>query len=108
MQNNFYNILEISKDSSLLEIKKSFKRLAHKYHPDKNFGDKDCEEKFKRILEAYEVLSDDEKREIYDLSIENDHGIYNNFKNESNPPTHIESINDIFLILDKINLITDL
>ena len=62
----YYEILEVSKTASKAEIKKSYRKLAMKYHPDKNPGDKEAEEKFKKINEAYQVLSDDEKRAIYD------------------------------------------
>jgi molecular chaperone DnaJ len=62
----YYEILEISKDSDKGVIKKAYRKMAMKYHPDKNPGDKEAEEKFKTINEAYQVLSDDEKRQIYD------------------------------------------
>ena len=63
---DYYEILEISKNATKSEIKKAYRKLAMKYHPDKNPGNKDAEEKFKAINEAYQVLSDDEKRAIYD------------------------------------------
>lgn len=63
---NYYNVLGIQKDSSKAEIKKAYRKLALKYHPDQNKGDKAAEEKFKQISEAYAVLSDDEKRKQYD------------------------------------------
>ncbi len=63
---DYYELLQISKDASGTEIKKAYRRLAIKYHPDKNPGDKEAEEKFKLINEAYGVLSDEEKRSIYD------------------------------------------
>ncbi len=63
---DYYEILQISKDASGAEIKKAYRKLAIKYHPDKNPNDKEAEEKFKLINEAYSVLSDDEKRNIYD------------------------------------------
>ncbi len=63
---DYYEILGISKTATKEEIKKAYRRLAMKYHPDKNPGDKEAEEKFKLINEAYQVLSDDEKRAIYD------------------------------------------
>ncbi len=65
-QKNYYKILGVSKDASPEEIKKAFRRLALKYHPDKNRGDKVAEERFKEINEAYAVLSDPEKRRQYD------------------------------------------
>ena len=63
---DYYSILGISRTATKEEIKKAYRRLALKYHPDRNPGDKEAEEKFKEAAEAYEVLSDDEKRRIYD------------------------------------------
>ncbi len=65
-QRDYYEILEIKKDASADEIKKSFRRLAMQYHPDRNPGDKDAEAKFKEINEAYEILKDEQKRAAYD------------------------------------------
>jgi len=63
---DYYSILGIAKTATDEEIKKAFRKLAVKYHPDKNAGNKEAEEKFKEINEAYEVLSDPEKRPKYD------------------------------------------
>jgi len=63
---DYYEVLEVSKDCSGAELKKSYRKLAMKYHPDRNPDDKEAEEKFKIVNEAYQVLSDDEKRAIYD------------------------------------------
>ena len=63
---DYYEVLEVSRDCSGAELKKAYRKLALKYHPDRNPDDKDAEEKFKLINEAYQVLSDDEKRSIYD------------------------------------------
>jgi len=63
---DFYDILGVKKDASKEDIKKAYRRMALKYHPDKNPGDKSAEEKFKDASEAYEVLSDPEKRKAYD------------------------------------------
>lgn len=63
---DYYKVLGVSKTASQEEIKKSYRKLAVKYHPDKNKGDKASEDKFKEISEAYNVLSDPEKRRQYD------------------------------------------
>ncbi|WP_353169405.1 molecular chaperone DnaJ, partial [Providencia sp.] len=64
---DFYQVLELEKNASEKDIKRAYKRLAMKYHPDRNQGNKDeSEEKFKEIKEAYEVLSDEQKRAAYD------------------------------------------
>lgn len=63
---DYYEILEITRNSSQDEIKKAYRKKALQYHPDRNPGDSTAEKKFKEISEAYEVLSDDNKRRIYD------------------------------------------
>ena len=63
---DYYNTLGVNRDASERELKQAYRRLARKYHPDVNPGDKSAEAKFKEINEAYEVLSDKEKRQKYD------------------------------------------
>jgi len=63
---DYYEILEVTREETAEGIKKSYRRLAVKYHPDKNPGDKQAEEKFKELGEAYEALSDPQKRAAYD------------------------------------------
>lgn len=66
MAKDYYEVLGVKKDASADDIKKAYRKLAMKYHPDKNPDDKNAEEKFKEISEAYAVLSDAEKRKEYD------------------------------------------
>lgn len=63
---DYYEVLGVEKTATLDEIKKGYRKLAVKYHPDRNPGNKEAEEKFKEATEAYEVLSDDKKRPLYD------------------------------------------
>jgi molecular chaperone DnaJ len=63
---DYYEVLSVERMASTEEIKKSYRKLAVKYHPDKNPGDKAAEEKFKELGEAYEILSDPQKRAVYD------------------------------------------
>jgi curved DNA-binding protein len=66
MAEDYYTILGVAKSATIDDIKKAYRKLALKYHPDRNPGSKDAEEKFKNISEAYAVLSDAEKRQEYD------------------------------------------
>jgi len=63
---DYYELLEVARDSDKGTIKKAYRKMAMKYHPDKNPDDTEAEEKFKAVNEAYQVLSDEEKRSIYD------------------------------------------
>ncbi len=62
----YYKTLGIKKDATAAEVKKAYRRLARKYHPDVNPGDKSSEEKFKEVQEAYDILSDEKKRKVFD------------------------------------------
>ena len=63
---DYYEVLGVDKNASEAEIKRAYRKVAKKYHPDMNPGDKEAEEKFKEAAEAYEVLSDPEKKSQYD------------------------------------------
>src|SRR3712207_2601682 len=66
MPRDYYEVLGVSRGATEQEIKKSFRRLARELHPDVNAHDPEAEDKFKQAAEAYEVLSDPERRQIYD------------------------------------------
>ena len=63
---DYYEVLNVSKNASQTDIKKAYRKLAIKYHPDKNPDNKEAEAKFKESAEAYEILSNSQKREQYD------------------------------------------
>lgn len=63
---NYYKILEVEENADFSEIKKKYRKLAIKYHPDKNPGDDEAVKKFREITEAYEILGDEKKRKEYD------------------------------------------
>ncbi len=73
---DYYKILGISRNSNNIDIKKAYRKLAIKYHPDRNKGNKYYEEKFKEVKEAYEILSDNKKRSMYD---QYGHSAFNNY-----------------------------
>src|SRR5262249_49917350 len=68
---DYYELLGVGRKASAKDIRAAFRKLARKYHPDLNPGDKGAEEKFKQLQEAYDVLSDSKKRQMYDQ-----HGFY--------------------------------
>src|ERR1700683_2218938 len=65
-KHEYYETLGVSRNATADEIRKAYRRLARKYHPDLNPGDKSSEERFKNVQEAYDVLSDPKKRPMYD------------------------------------------
>ncbi len=72
---NLYSVLGVSRSATEDEIKKAYRKLSKKYHPDVNPGDKEAEERFKEVSEAYATLEDPEKRKVYDKSQEKEfHG----------------------------------
>jgi molecular chaperone DnaJ len=78
---DYYELLGVSRKASAKDIRAAFRKLARKYHPDLNPGDKSAEEKFKQLQEAYDVLSDTKKRQMYDQ-----HGVYSENFNPNAPP----------------------
>src|SRR5579864_2089005 len=65
-KSDYYELLGVPRKASTKDIRAAFRKLARKYHPDLNPGDKSAEEKFKKVQEAYDVLSDSKKRQMYD------------------------------------------
>src|ERR1700759_2996341 len=63
---DYYEVLGVPKGTTQEEVKKAYRKLAVQYHPDKNPGDKSAEEKFKELSEAYEILSNPQKKQMYD------------------------------------------
>src|SRR3954462_14854242 len=82
-QQDYYDTLKVDRKASADDIKKSYRRLARKYHPDLNPGDKAAEERFKKLQEANDILGDAKKRQMYDQ-----YGFYseNGFNPQSGPP----------------------
>lgn len=82
MLKDYYKILEVSPAASTVDIKKSYRRLALRYHPDKNFGNRAYEAKFKEVTEAYKVLSDLRQRQEYNIQV----NFYNHSEKRKQPP----------------------
>ena len=68
---NYYEVLGVSENADVSEIKKKYRKLAIKYHPDRNSGDENATKKFWEVTEAYEILGDEKKREEYDCRRKN-------------------------------------
>ena len=95
---DYYQVLGVQNSASAEEIKKSYRKLAMKYHPDRNPGDKEAEDNFKSAAEAYEVLSDPEKRQIYDQYGEE--GLKNTgFSGPGSAEDIFSSFSDIFALV---------
>jgi len=69
---NLYNTLDVHPNASKSEIKKAYRKLSKKYHPERNPGDEEANDKYVKITRAYEVLTDEEKRHVYDHGGEDD------------------------------------
>lgn len=94
---DFYEILGVSKSSSAEEIKKAYRKVAIQFHPDKNQGNKEAEEKFKEAAEAYEVLSDSDKRAKYDrFGHSRGNGGYNSSDQHMNMEDIFSQFGDVF------------
>jgi molecular chaperone DnaJ len=100
---NFYEILEVSKDATKDEIKKSFRNLAKKYHPDTNINDKTLSEKFQLINEAYSVLSDEKSRKEYDEKIFKTQDPLKNNREKKKGNTYSEKTGDIKDAMENLN-----
>ncbi len=95
MNRDYYEILGVSREASAGEIKKAYRKKAMKYHPDRNPGDGDAETSFKEAAEAYEVLSDDQKRQIYNAYGHD--GLKNSgYGGPRNSPDIFSNVNDLF------------
>ncbi len=98
MDQNYYLLLQVTSASSLQEIKKSFRKLSKQYHPDVNNGNHEFDNKFKDILNAYEVLSDAGKREIYDKWLSDSNNIDYSYPYEPKYRT----VNDVIKITKEL------
>ena len=90
--NNYYKDLEVSENADKDEIKKSYRKLSMKYHPDKNPNNKESEEKFKVIAQAYEILSDESKKREYDAMRKNP---FMNNMNMNNMPSFAHNMMNV-------------
>ena len=81
---NYYEILEITENADVSQIKKKYRKLAMKYHPDKNSGNEEAVKKFREITQAYEILGNEKKRKEYDYKRKNENNKIKKTKNVKN------------------------
>ena len=93
MSENYYNVLGIEETATQSDIKKAYRSLSFKFHPDKNLGDSEATSKFQKINEAYETLGDEQKREEYDMSRKNP---FIRMNSNNGMPSHEEDILNMF------------
>ena len=93
---DYYEILGVDKNASEEELKKAYRKLAKKYHPDANVGDVKAEQMFKKISKAYEILSDQTSRLKYDRDLQGNFKNFENSKNTSNNKNTGNINEDIF------------
>ena len=96
MGKDYYDILSVPKSASAKEIKQAYRKMALKYHPDRNAGDKKSEEKFKEAAEAYRVLGDAEKRAQYDQFGHSEFQSSSQFRGYQDVQDIFSSFSDIF------------
>ena len=108
MSYNYYDVLNINKNSTEKEIKKAYRKLAVKYHPDKNPGNIDAQEKFKQISEAYEILSDKNKRKNYDMFGNNSNIVVSNPVDIFSQFLRSNHFNDLFYMMENMENIENM
>jgi DnaJ-class molecular chaperone len=99
MPTDYYKILEVSQFASKYEIKKSYRRLAFKYHPDRNSGNKTAESRFKEISEAYRILSDEISRHKYDSNYSGYSDDYKKNQQGTYKKEEVRTPNEVFNII---------
>ena len=107
MKEDYYDILGISKGATEAEVKKAYRKMALKYHPDKNPDDTEAEEKFKKAAEAYEVLSNADKKARYDQFGHQAFEELLSWSSGHDPTLQTDSAKRLFiLIINSLNIVT--